>query len=107
MDVLHNLPQLVTAVGGLGTAAFGLVDATKVFWGGVNHVGFRKIAKGVSSLAPNEQQTTNVISSKTVASDSEGKLVQRDRPQQSEVNRKIADQAAFEFVECRCNSESN
>lgn len=30
--VLHNLPQIIMAVGGLGTTAFGLVDATKVFW---------------------------------------------------------------------------
>lgn len=62
MDVLHNLPQLVTAIGGLGTAAFGLVDATKVFWGGVNHVGFGKIAKRVISLTPPADQTTNALS---------------------------------------------
>jgi hypothetical protein len=66
MDVLHNLPQLVTAVGGLGTAAFGLVDATKVFWGGVNHIGFSKIAKRVSSLVATGEQVTNALPPKEV-----------------------------------------
>ena len=31
---LESLPQVITAIGGLGTAAFGIVDATKVFGGG-------------------------------------------------------------------------
>jgi hypothetical protein len=47
---LDGLPQVVTAIGGLGTAAFGLVDATKVAWGGVNHIGFPRIKKAVSPL---------------------------------------------------------
>jgi len=33
----------ITAVGALGTAASGLVDSTKAFWGGVSNVGFGKI----------------------------------------------------------------
>jgi hypothetical protein len=49
---LQNLPQIVTAIGGLGTAAFGLVDATKALWGGVNHIGFGTIKTTVSSLTP-------------------------------------------------------
>lgn len=61
MDVVHNAGQIVTAVGGLGTAAFGLVDATKVFWGGVNHVGFSKIAKRVNTLTPTGGQGTNSL----------------------------------------------
>jgi hypothetical protein len=48
--LLQNLPQLVTAIGGLGTAAFGLVDASKVLWGGVNHIGFPGIRRAVSPL---------------------------------------------------------
>jgi len=52
MSGLEDLPRLVTAVGGLGTAAFGLVDATKVFEGGVNHIGFRGIRAAVSDLIP-------------------------------------------------------
>ncbi|MGH9599740.1 MAG: hypothetical protein ACRD27_07725 [Terracidiphilus sp.] len=50
MNILQKLPQIITAIGGLGTAAFGLVDSTKVFWGGVNRIGFRKIKKTVASL---------------------------------------------------------
>jgi hypothetical protein len=52
MSLLTNLPHVVTAIGGLGTAAFGLVDTTKVFWGGVNHVGFSRIEARVTALMP-------------------------------------------------------
>jgi hypothetical protein len=52
MSILQGLPQLVTAIGGLGTAAFGLVDATKPFWGGVNRLGFRRIEAATKSLTP-------------------------------------------------------
>ena len=48
----QNLPQIITAIGGLGTAAFGLVEATKVFWGGVNHIGFKGIRTAVTPLIP-------------------------------------------------------
>jgi hypothetical protein len=50
--ILQDLPNIVTAIGGLGTAAFGLVDSTKVFWGGVNRIGFDKIKAAVSTLTP-------------------------------------------------------
>ena len=49
---LQNLPRIITAIGGLGTAAFGLVEATKVFWGGVNHIGFKGIRTAVTPLLP-------------------------------------------------------
>jgi hypothetical protein len=49
---LSDLPQVITAVGGLGTAAFGVVDATKVFGGGVNRIGFQRITATVESLTP-------------------------------------------------------
>jgi hypothetical protein len=48
----ESLPQVVTAIGGLGTAAFGLVDASKALCGGVNHIGFGQIKKIVTSLTP-------------------------------------------------------
>jgi hypothetical protein len=48
MGILQNLPQVVTAIGGLGTAAFGLVDAIKPC--GVNHIGFTRIAQTVQGL---------------------------------------------------------
>lgn len=49
---LQGFPQIVAAIGGLGTAAFGLVDASKAAWGGVNHIGFSQIQKTVKSLTP-------------------------------------------------------
>lgn len=52
MGILQGLPQIITAIGGLGTAAFGLVDSTKIFWGGVNRIGFSRIADAVKRLTP-------------------------------------------------------
>ena len=49
---LPPLKELITAIGGLGTAAFGLVDASKVAWGGVNHIGFGGIRTTVTALTP-------------------------------------------------------
>jgi hypothetical protein len=64
--ILHNLPQIILAVGGLGTTAFGLVDATKVFWGGVNRVGFKKIAARVRLLTPSNEKSANVLPQNSV-----------------------------------------
>ena len=50
MIVPQNLPQLAVAIGALGTAAFGLVDASKVFGGGVNHIGFTGIRGAIRQL---------------------------------------------------------
>ena len=47
-----DLSKLVLAVGGLGTAAYGVVDATKAFGGGVSRVGFGDIKKVISKLIP-------------------------------------------------------
>jgi len=52
MNVLQNLPQVVTAIGGLGTAAFGLLDAIKSVIPWINHIGFGRIHGTVSSLTP-------------------------------------------------------
>jgi hypothetical protein len=52
MGIPQQLPQIITAIGGLGTAAFGLVDSTKPFFGGVNRIGFSRIATAVSKLTP-------------------------------------------------------
>lgn len=62
MIALQGLPQAVTAIGGLGTAAFGLVDATKVFGGGVNHIGFRGIRAAVVPLTPTAGSDSNTMS---------------------------------------------
>ena len=51
MSMLQNLSQIVTAIGGLGTAAFGLVDSTKLFFGGANRIGFDRIVERSRSHA--------------------------------------------------------
>jgi hypothetical protein len=52
MGIPQQLPQIITAIGALGTAAFGLVDSTKPFFGGVNRIGFSRIAGAVTTLTP-------------------------------------------------------
>lgn len=37
---LADLLNIIAAMGAIGTASFGLVDATKAFWGGVSNIGF-------------------------------------------------------------------
>ena len=55
MPDLSQLPQIVTAIGALGTASFGVVDASKaLFFGGVNHIGFGAIKKTVRPLIPGD-----------------------------------------------------
>jgi hypothetical protein len=51
MSLQATLPQIITAVGGLGTAAFGLVDATKPLFG-VNYIGFGGVRSTVTALTP-------------------------------------------------------
>ncbi|BAV45415.1 Uncharacterized protein MLTONO_0512 [Mesorhizobium loti] len=41
---LSNIVNIVGAAGGLGTAAMGLVDASKAFWGGPSNFGFGYIS---------------------------------------------------------------
>jgi hypothetical protein len=47
-----QLPQIITAIGGLGTAAFGLVESTKALGSGVNHIGLKGIKAAVIPLLP-------------------------------------------------------
>src|ERR1035437_4914436 len=47
-----QLGQVITAIGGLGTAAFGLVEAAKSAFRGINRVGLKHIHEVVSELAP-------------------------------------------------------
>jgi hypothetical protein len=67
MTVLQDLPRVVTAIGGLGTAAFGLVDASKVFGGGVNHIGFRGIRAAVLQLTDAGQPMNALSQAKIIA----------------------------------------
>jgi len=59
--ILQNLPQIITAIGGLGTAAFGLLEAVKPVIPGINHLGFSRIKKTVVGLTPNEQAAQQPI----------------------------------------------
>ncbi len=61
MIQLANLPQIITAIGALGTASFGLVDATKAFWGGVNRIGFGGITKTIKAFTPSAAGAINAL----------------------------------------------
>jgi hypothetical protein len=61
-----DLVPIVTAIGGLGTAASGLVDASKVF-GGVNHIGFQGIRSAVRQLT-DAREPANGMSQKLIVS---------------------------------------
>jgi hypothetical protein len=45
-------PQVVLAIGALGTAAYGVVDVSKGFWGGVSNRGFGDIKAVISQFIP-------------------------------------------------------
>jgi hypothetical protein len=47
-----DLPKIILAIGSLGTAAYGIVDVTKGFGGGISNRGFGDIKKIVSKLIP-------------------------------------------------------
>jgi hypothetical protein len=49
---LGDFGNTIAAIGALGTAAFGLVDATKVYRGGVSNVGFNFIRDAVAPYLP-------------------------------------------------------
>ena len=53
-----NLPQIVLAIGSLGTAAYGVVDITKGFGGGISNRGFGDIKKVVSKFIPSTSEGT-------------------------------------------------
>jgi len=48
------LSQIVGAIGGLGTAAFGVVDASKAVIPAINRIGLKHIEKVVASLVPDQ-----------------------------------------------------
>lgn len=51
----QKLGEIITSIGGLGTAAFGLVDAAKTVDLGrfsINRIGFERIQKTIKSLTP-------------------------------------------------------
>ena len=56
MTILPKVPEVITAIGGLGAAALGLVDASGVFFGGVNRLGCNDIRDRINSLVPDQSQ---------------------------------------------------
>ena len=50
-DALAGTTAAIAAAGGLGTAAFGLVDATKAFGGGVSNCGFGHVRRALVPFA--------------------------------------------------------
>src|SRR5256885_3226600 len=58
-----DLTKVVLAVGSLGTAAYGLVDVTKGFGGGISNRGFGDIKKVVSKfISTGENDGTSALS---------------------------------------------
>jgi hypothetical protein len=53
-----DLPQIITAVGGLGTAAFGLLEAAKPVNPWINRIGFGGIRQTVARLTPADSSGT-------------------------------------------------
>jgi hypothetical protein len=51
-----QLTEIITAIGGLGTAAFGLVDASKSVFGFINRIGLAHIAATVAALTPEQAE---------------------------------------------------
>jgi hypothetical protein len=49
--LLASTAAAIVAIGALGTAAFGLVDATKILSGGISRVGFGHIKKALTPFA--------------------------------------------------------
>jgi hypothetical protein len=49
-DNLGYILNLIAAAAALGTAAFGLVDGSKAFWGGLSNPGFGYIRKAITAL---------------------------------------------------------
>lgn len=53
---LHAMPltHIITAIGGLGTAAYGLVDASKAVFNPINRIGLKHIEQVVTQLTPDQ-----------------------------------------------------
>jgi hypothetical protein len=63
-----DLSKIVMTIGGLGTAAYGVVDATKSLGGGVSRVGFGDIKAVMSKLIPAASGVSKATSALTLDS---------------------------------------
>ena len=59
--VTSHLTGIITAVGGLGTAAFGLLEACKPVNPWINKIGFGGIRKAVAALTPGDANATSPL----------------------------------------------
>jgi hypothetical protein len=50
--ILQNLPQVISAIVGMGIAAFGLLDASKSVFSSIDRIGFKHIRQMVAELTP-------------------------------------------------------
>lgn len=49
---LPSITESISAIAALGTAAFGLVDTTKAFWGGISNAGFGRLQAALARFNP-------------------------------------------------------
>jgi hypothetical protein len=63
-----DLSKIIMTIGGLGTAAYGVVDATKSLGGGVSRVGFGDIKAVMSKLIPATSGENKITSALTLDS---------------------------------------
>jgi hypothetical protein len=62
MAIPADLSSIVLAVGGLGTAAFGLVDATKIGSnGGISNAGFAYIEDAIKKFVPDATRSNSAV----------------------------------------------
>jgi len=57
-----DLPKIVLAIGSLGTAAYGVVDVSKGFGGGISNRGFGDIKKVISQFIPASSASGSALS---------------------------------------------
>jgi hypothetical protein len=57
--LLLNTGNLLTALAALGTAAYGLVDTSKAFWGGASNAGFGFVRKAIEPFIKGVSETTD------------------------------------------------
>jgi hypothetical protein len=52
MAGIPDIGQAIAAIAALGTAAYGLVDASKAIWGGASNAGFGRIKESLARFNP-------------------------------------------------------
>jgi hypothetical protein len=57
MPDIPSITNMIAAVGALGTASYGLVDASKALGGGISNAGFAYIRRAVTDLFPDDGST--------------------------------------------------